>query len=42
MVSMLPTLPIWAKINTVGESELFCFEIKDLSTVSCKKAIVKE
>lgn len=37
VVSMPPTFPIWAKINTVEESELFCFEIKDLSTVSCKK-----
>lgn len=38
----LQTLLIWAKINTVGESELFCFLIKDLSTVSCKTATVKE
>lgn len=34
MVSKPPTLLIWAKINTVRESELFCFQIKDLSTVS--------
>lgn len=42
LVSKHPTLLIWAKINTAGESELFCFQIKDLSTVSCKTAIVRE
>lgn len=38
VVSKPPTLLIWAKINTVRESELFCFQIKDLSTVSWKTA----